>query len=255
MSNRAEMTTGQGEHRLRHRQSVRESGNRAAFVAAFAIAMAWMEAAVVFDLRVLIDRIVPYQVNPLPMVPVLGEVELVREAATLVMLWAVGRLAGATTRARWAYSALAFGIWDIAYYLFLHYMTGWPGSLWDWDVLFLLPLPWWGPVAAPLSLSVLLVLGGGLVAFGEFEGGGVWPGAASLRLAICGAVGALALFLWPALQSVPSGQAAVRAALPSRFPWELFGLAWLAMAAPVVELAVQAARKWRAAECRQTEGV
>ena len=252
MTYRAELTAGPGEQRLRRGRPV---GNRAAFVAAYAIAMAWVEAAVVFDLRVLIDRIVPYQGNPLPMVPILGEVELVREAATLVMLWAVGRLAGATSRARWAYSALAFGVWDIAYYLFLHRMTGWPGSLWDWDVLFLIPLPWWGPVAAPLSLSVLLILGGSLVVFGESEGGRVWPGAASLRLATCGAVGALALFLWPALQSLSDGQAAVRAALPSRFPWELFGLAWLAMAAPVVEVAMQATRKWRAEERRQTEGV
>ena len=40
----------------------------------------------------------PYQANPLPMHGVLGQVELVREAATLVMLLTVGMLAGRTWR-------------------------------------------------------------------------------------------------------------------------------------------------------------
>jgi hypothetical protein len=237
------MTAGSRDEQPRGKWPLPECSTRAAIVAAYAIAMAWVEAAVVFDLRVLVDRIVPYQVNPLPLVPVLAEVELVREAATLVMLWAVGWLAGSTRRTRWAYGALAFGVWDLSYYLFLHRMTGWPASLWDWDVLFLIPLPWWGPVAAPVSLAVLLVLGGGLVVFGESEGRRAWPGAGSLWLAIGGAAVALALFLWPALQLLPAGPTAVRAALPSRFPWELFGLSWLAMSAPIVDLAAQVVRR------------
>ncbi len=60
----------------------------------FAVAMAWVEAASVYYLRVVVDRIVPYQQNPLPVGGVLGAVELVREASTLVMLLTVGILAG-----------------------------------------------------------------------------------------------------------------------------------------------------------------
>ena len=47
----------------------------------------------VYYLRVLVDRVEPYQANPLPPHPVLGPVELVREAATLVMLLTAGMLA------------------------------------------------------------------------------------------------------------------------------------------------------------------
>ena len=42
-------------------------------------------------------------------------------------------------------------------------MSGWPRSLFDWDVLFLLPLPWWGPVLAPVSIAVLMIVWGTIV--------------------------------------------------------------------------------------------
>jgi hypothetical protein len=66
----------------------------------FAIGMAWVEAACVYYLRLMVDRLEPYQTNPLPMNGGLQHVELVREAATLVMLLAVGTLAGRTWRTR-----------------------------------------------------------------------------------------------------------------------------------------------------------
>jgi len=51
-------------------------------------------------------------------------------------------------------------VWDIFYYVFLKIICGWPHSLLDWDVLFLLPLPWWGPVLAPVLISLLMILWG-----------------------------------------------------------------------------------------------
>ena len=132
-------------------------------VAAFAVAMAWMEAATVLYIRTLVDRIEPYQADPLPLHGALGNVELWREAATLVMLAAVGWLAGRTWRQRAGYAALAFGIWDVMYYVFLRPISGWPNTLLDWDILFLLPLPWWGPVLAPVSIAVLMILWGTLI--------------------------------------------------------------------------------------------
>src|SRR3989442_11739932 len=86
---------------------------RWAIVTAFAIAMAWVEAASVFYIRALVDRIEPYQANPLPINEALSNVELWREASTLVMIAALGLLAGRTWRRRAGYAALAFGIWDI----------------------------------------------------------------------------------------------------------------------------------------------
>src|SRR5512138_1410176 len=114
-------------------------------VVAFAAAMAWVEAACVYYIRAMVDRLEPYQTNPLPMHGILGPVELVREAATLVMLLIVGGIAGRTRTTRLGYAAVAFGIWDIGYYLFLKIICDWPRSLFDWDILFLIPLPWWGP--------------------------------------------------------------------------------------------------------------
>jgi len=90
-----------------------------AIVVVFAIAMAWVEAATVYDLRVMVDRLNPYQADPLPMRGAVGPVELVREAATLVMLLAAGALAGRTWRTRLGYASIAFGIWDSFYYVFL----------------------------------------------------------------------------------------------------------------------------------------
>src|SRR5688572_13440707 len=133
---------------------------RWAVVVAFAIAMAWVESASVYYLRALVDRIEPHQLNPLPINDALGYVELWREASTLVMLATLGVLAGRTWRRRVGYTAIAFGAWDIFYYVFLRVMTGWPSTLLDWDILFLLPLPWWGPVIAPVSIALLMIVWG-----------------------------------------------------------------------------------------------
>ena len=106
------------------------------------------------------DRAVPGQ--PAADQRALGIVELWREAATLVMIATLGVLAGSTWRRRAGYAALAFGAWDIFYYVFLRIMSGWPRTLLDWDILFLLPLPWWGPVLAPVSIALLMILWGTL---------------------------------------------------------------------------------------------
>src|SRR5262245_47973157 len=150
---------------MRHGKDREAQGARVRLfiVVGFAAAMAWVESACVYYLRVLVDRIEPYQPNPLPIFGTLGNVELVREGATLVMLLMVGILAGRTWRPRLGYAALAFGVWDILYYVFLRLMSGWPSSLLNWDILFLLPLPWWGPVLAPMSVAALMIVWGTLV--------------------------------------------------------------------------------------------
>src|SRR5260370_1678381 len=86
-------------------------------VVIFAVAMAWVEAAVVFYLPTMIDRIEPYQPDPLPLFDRLGAVDLPRDAATLVMLPTVGRLTAPTGRSRLGYTAVAVGVWDISSYV------------------------------------------------------------------------------------------------------------------------------------------
>ena len=208
---------------------------RWAIVVTFAIAMAWLEAASVFYIRALVDRIEPYQTNPLPMNNALGNVELWREAATLVMIATLGLLAGRTWRRRAGYAALAFGIWDIFYYVFLHMISGWPRTLLDWDILFLLPLPWWGPVLAPVSIALLMIVWGTLTTQSRDEATGTrWTWAA----AWAGIALALALFMIDAWQALPGGRDAVLRTLPTTFNWPLFSVALLLMAVPALHQVV-----------------
>ncbi len=218
---------------------------RCAWVGVFALAMAWVEAAAVFYLRSLVKRVEPYQPVPLPGVGGFGEAELVRELATLVMLAAVGMLAGRTARGRFGYACVAFGVWDIAYYVFLKALTGWPHSLLDWDILFLLPLPWWGPVLAPVLIAVLLLAGGALLGLGDQPDRPLWPGRLSVWAGAVGAGVALAVFMADAARLLPAGEAAIRRMLPTRFPWLWFLLAWGLMAAPVVDLVRQVVQRRR----------
>jgi len=83
--------------------------------------------------------------------------EVAREAATLVMIAAVGWLAGRSRVERLAWAAVVFGTWDIIYYAGLWILLGWPESPATWDVLFLIPAPWVGPVIAPVGVSVALI--------------------------------------------------------------------------------------------------
>jgi hypothetical protein len=205
-------------------------------VVLFATAMAGVESAVVYDLRTMIDRIEPYQPNPLPIIGGLGPVELAREVATLVMLFTVGILAGRTWRSRLGYSAVAFGVWDICYYVFLKLICGWPHSLMDWDILFLLPLPWWGPVLAPVLIALLMIAWGTLASQTEEDSlaGTRFRGAWVLNLLGTGL--ALYTFMADALPVANQGTDTLRHLLPTQFNWPLFCLALALMAAPVVRL-------------------
>jgi hypothetical protein len=201
-------------------------------VVVFAMAMAWMEAATVFYIRALVDRIDPYQAEPLPLYGALGNVELVREGATLVMLVVIGWLAGRTWRERAAYFAIAFGLWDVLYYVFLRPISGWPNTLFDWDILFLLPLPWWGPVIAPVSIAVLLIVWGTL-ATQTRDAGVATPARWTWALAGVGGVLALGVFMTDAFRALPGGRDAILRVLPAAFNWPVFVTAFVLMALPV----------------------
>lgn len=216
---------------------------RWAVVVLFAAAMAWVEAAVVVDLRTLVDRMQPYQTNPLPSSANLGQTELVREAATLVMLGAVGWLAGRTWRSRLGLALVAFGVWDILYYVWLRVICGWPHTLLDWDLLFLLPLPWWGPVLAPMLISGLMILGGTAVGIFDTEENQIWPGRRAWALNLGGVGLALYVFMADAVQAALGQGGAVRSVLPERFNWPLFGLALALLAAPIAAASLQFSRR------------
>jgi hypothetical protein len=211
-------------------------------VVLFAIGMAWVEAACVYYLRLLVGRLDPYQANPLPAHGVVDQVELVREAATLVMLFAIGMLAGLTWHSRLAYTAIAFGVWDIFYYVFLKVIYDWPKSLFDWDVLFLLPLPWWGPVLAPVCIAVLMIVWGTLVSQHSVR----LPATPAMPmlwgLTALGVVTALYVFMADSLHAARHGLD-MTAVLPTDFKWSVFIVALALMATPVASIAWNMRRK------------
>lgn len=128
-------------------------------VTIFAIAMAYLESAVVVYLRGMygiVDLLRDLNLT----IDKYTFIEIGREAATIVMLLMISLIAGNNKPKKIGYFFLSFGIWDIFYYLWLYVFIQWPKSILDWDVLFLIPLPWWGPVLSPILISILLILTG-----------------------------------------------------------------------------------------------
>ncbi len=135
----------------------------------FGLAFGWVEAVVVVYLRHLIY---PEGFEfPLRLAPEIGPIEVLREAATIVMLLAVAFAGARTAWGRFGLFSVAFGTWDIAYYVGLRLVAGWPASLADWDVLFLIPAIWTGPVWSPVLVAALLTVCGAVLFLRGERGG------------------------------------------------------------------------------------
>jgi hypothetical protein len=181
----------------------------------YAIAMAYVESAVVVYLRALYyPRGFTFPLVPLP--PDIVAIEIGREAATLVMLLGVAMLAGRERWERFPAFCVSFGVWDIFYYVWLWLLLRWPPSLLTWDVLFLIPVPWTGPVVAPVIVSVLLVVGGLLLWRKGARGEPVRFPLPLRILLLTGALLVLGSFLL-------DFQLVLRQAEPPPFRWGLFG--------------------------------
>ena len=125
---------------------------------AFAITMAYLESTIVVYLRRLYYSARGGFDFPLVIIDVPTMLlELGREACTIVMLATFGIAAGRTKVGKFAFFLLLFGVWDIFYYIWLKVFLGWPPSLLTWDVLFLIPVPWVGPVLAPVSVACAMI--------------------------------------------------------------------------------------------------
>ncbi len=123
----------------------------------FSIAMAFLETTVVVYLR---ELYYPEGFDfPLKMLDYnIGIIEFFREAATMLMILTVAMLTGKTLNQRFAAFIYIFAIWDIFYYIFLYVTLGWPSSLMTWDILFLIPTTWVGPVLAPVINSIMMIV-------------------------------------------------------------------------------------------------
>lgn len=130
----------------------------------FAVAMGFLEAIVVVYVR---ELYYPEGFN-FPLKPLPGwiiSVELLREICTLLMLGAVAWISGKVFLQRLAVFLFLFGVWDIIYYIGLKIFLNWPESMFTWDILFLIPITWIGPVMAPVICSIVMI---GLAIFFEW---------------------------------------------------------------------------------------
>jgi hypothetical protein len=75
----------------------------------------------------------------------------------MVMLLAPAALISTKRLERFAWFSFCFGVWDIFYYVFLKAILDWPATVLDWDILFLVPVVWVGPVLAPCIVSVGMI--------------------------------------------------------------------------------------------------
>lgn len=191
------------------------------YVGLFAIAMAYVESAVVVYLRRL------YGIGDLvtslpPFDPQIGAIEVGRELATLVMLLTVGWAAGKKFQSRLGFALFAFGLWDIFYYIWLRVFIGWPRSALDPDLLFLIPLPWWGPVLAPVLIAALMAVGGARAVMLEERGIKVRFGLAQWAALGSGVLILLYTFMADALAALPADTETLTRLKPTPFNWLVY---------------------------------
>ncbi len=183
-----------------------------AWVLFFSIWMAYLESAIVVYLRQLyypdgFSFPIKHILQPIAVI------ELFREVATIFMLLTISFLTGKNGWARLAYFMFSFGAWDIWYYIWLKIFINWPESLLTWDLLFLIPVPWSGPVIAPVIVSVSLIVVAIIVLNLEHRGINFWLTKGEKSLLVCAALLIFLSFLWQALTIL-------KLEVPTAYPWE-----------------------------------
>ena len=142
-------------------------------------------------------------------------VEIGREAATIAMLAAVA-LAVARNAGDWAAAfVITFGTWDITFYVFLKLLLGWPASIFTWDILFLIPVPWVGPVLAPVLVSAVMIAAGVWQLRAQALGKAVRIGAAHWSGIMVGAAVIIISFAMDYRHIMAGG-------IPRQFNWPVF---------------------------------
>ncbi len=156
------------------------------WITVFGMAVGFMESAVVVYLR---ELYYPHGFS-FPLQTMQGRVgltELLRELSTLIILTSIAFLAGTNIRQRFAWFFYTFAVWDIFYYGFLKLLINWPESLLTWDILFLLPTTWVGPVIAPVVISLTMILFSAILLYIDRRLPSFYPGKFNLFLLIGGA--------------------------------------------------------------------
>jgi hypothetical protein len=206
---------------------------------AYAVAMAYLESAIVVYLRRLYypkGFDFPLVIIDIPTMLI----EVGRETATIVMLATVGVAAGRTRVGKWAYFLYLFGVWDIFYYVWLKVFLDWPASLFTWDVLFLIPVPWVGPVLAPVTVA-LTMIGMALVLLHLERHGPVLPAGKKVWLAqIVAALVVIVSFTMDVVPRLPDNGALLAQWTPASYRW------WMLLVGQALAIGTFVSWAWRA---------
>ena len=193
------------------------------WVSVFSIAMAYLEAAVVVYLR----RVYGIT-NLILQVPLfdkeIAAIEVGRELTTLVMLLCIGWIAGETFQSRVGFTFITFGLWDIFYYIWLWVFIGWPQSIIEPDLLFLIPLPWWGPVLSPVLIALLMVTGGIIAVIKTEKKQTLHIDTWFWVCLITGVLILLYTFMADAIIALPTDTSTLSGLKPSQFNWPVYFL-------------------------------
>lgn len=210
------------------------------WVILFAVAFAWVEGAVVVYLREIFYGgsfyfpIVVEWENGKYVANYLTSIEILREAATIIMLAAIACLSGRNKWQKFSFFMIAFGIWDIFYYIWLYVMVGWPESPMTWDILFLIPLPWVAPVITPVLISLAMVTAGSLIIYYDEKGVDIRFSWYDWLIVICCGVLMIIAFCWDWKNIVRLPDGTERSGIPNSFLWGLYlpsyilSVAWFA---------------------------
>jgi len=143
------------------------------------------------------------------------------------MLVAVGWFAGRNKFQKFCFFMIAFGIWDIFYYIWLYVMVSWPESLMTWDLLFYVPLPWVGPVITPVLIALAMVVAGSLIICYDEKGYDIrWRWYDMVVELSCGLLMIVA-FCWDWKNIIQIPGDIERTGIPSPFAWWLYLPAYL----------------------------
>ncbi len=199
----------------------------------FGVSFGYVEAAVVVYLRDVYEPLaleLQPERNPGDLFPLLTlkqlesadaehlwrlKTEVMREAATMVMLASIGLAIGWNFNTVFAGFVIAFGVWDISYYVFLKVLIDWPASLLEWDILFLIPFPWVGPVLAPMLVAISMIAAGTILFGRESAGRPVHISWQHWSIVVLGGLIIIVSFCWDYRNVMAGG-------MPNPFQWPIF---------------------------------
>ena len=178
------------------------------------VAFAYIEASIVVYLREIYYP-AGFSFPAILIEPDIAAVELIREVITLGFMWVVAELTYRSFQCRLAVFMFLFGIWDIFYYMFLKAILNWPASMAEWDILFLVPLPWVGPVWAPVAVSAGMIWAGTMILIRNEQERPLNLAPGFMLLEVVAGLIIIISFIIP-------GQAVIHQTVPHHFPWYLF---------------------------------